>query len=112
MPYGWWYDILKVQDSLDKIENLKNIELNTLPVCNDRYKKTKVKTNGHKVYINFRALNVPEHSAECESFTIISIRFNYENKYYLASIFKKFADKQNINYLVWKYIYVIVLIAL
>ena len=36
----------------------KNIKLlNTLPVYEDRYKKTKVR-NGGKVYINFHGLNV------------------------------------------------------
>ena len=33
-----------------KIEDLKNIELNALPVYDDRYIKTKIGTCGHKVY--------------------------------------------------------------
>ena len=40
-----------------KIENLKNIELNALPVYDDRYIKTKIRTFGDKVYSNFRGLN-------------------------------------------------------
>ena len=32
-----------------KIEDLKNIELNDLPVYDDRYKKTKIGTYGNKV---------------------------------------------------------------
>ena len=39
----------------------------------DRYIKTKIRTHGDKVYTDFRGLNVPEDSEECESFTIISI---------------------------------------
>ena len=56
-----------------KIEDLKNIELNALPVYDDRYIKTKIRTYGDKVYTNFRGLNVPEDDIECESFTVISI---------------------------------------
>ena len=37
-----------------KIEDLKNIELNALPVYDDRYMKTKIRTYGYKVYANFR----------------------------------------------------------
>ena len=38
-----------------KIENLKNIELNDLPVSDDRYIKIKIRTCGDKVYTNFPA---------------------------------------------------------
>ena len=41
-----------------KIEDLKNIKLKSLPVYDDRYIKTKVRTYGDKVYANFRGLNV------------------------------------------------------
>ena len=58
-----------------KIDNLRNIELNTLPVYDDRYTKTKIRTYGDKVYTLFRALNVPDCGVEYESFTIISIDF-------------------------------------
>ena len=65
-----------------KIEGLKNIELNTLPIYDDRYIRTKIRTYGNNVYGKFCALNVP---VECESFTVISIDslLVYENKYYL-----------------------------
>ena len=43
-----------------KIEDLKNIELNALPVYDDRYIKIKIRTYGDKVYTIFRGLNVPE----------------------------------------------------
>ena len=36
-----------------KIDDLKNIELNVLPVYDDRYIKNKIKTYRYKVYINF-----------------------------------------------------------
>ena len=38
-----------------KIKDLKNIELNALPVYDDRYIKTKIRTYGDKVYTNFPA---------------------------------------------------------
>ena len=56
-----------------KIEDLKNIALNALRVCGDRYIKTKIRTYGDKVGTNFRGLNVPEDDTEYESFTVISI---------------------------------------
>ena len=36
-----------------KGENFKNIELNALPVYNDRYIKIKIRTYGYEVYTNF-----------------------------------------------------------
>ena len=54
-----------------KIEDLKIIELNALPVYDDRYIQTKIKTYGNNVYINFRGLNLPEDDIEYESFTVI-----------------------------------------
>ena len=67
-----------------KIENLKNVELNALPVYDDKYIKTKTRTFGDKVYTNIRGLDVPEDDIECESFTVIFIDslLVYENKYY------------------------------
>ena len=67
------------------IEDLKNINLNALPVYDDRYIKTKIRTFGDKVYPNFRGLNVPEDDIECEFFTVISIDslLIYDKKYYL-----------------------------
>ena len=43
-----------------KIEDLKNIELNALPVYDHRHIKTTIRTYGNKVYTNFRGLKVPE----------------------------------------------------
>ena len=56
-----------------KIEDLTDIELNALPVYDNRYTKTRIRTYGDKVYTNFRGLNVPEDDIESESFTVISI---------------------------------------
>ena len=85
-----------------KIDNLRNIELNTLPVYDDRYIKTKIRTYGDKVYTLFCALNVPDCGVEYESFTIISIDFwlVYENEYYLQVYLYNYAYKivKNTNY--------------
>ena len=68
-----------------KIEDLKNTELNALPVSDDRYIKTKIRTYGDKVYTNFRGWNVSENDIECKSFVAIPIDslLVYEDKYYL-----------------------------
>ena len=86
------------------IEVLKNIELNTLPVYNDRYMKTKIRTYSDKVY-NVCGLNVPEDDIECKSFTVISIDslLLYDNKYYhqvyLNNCTYKIVNKQMAHYL-------------
>ena len=58
-----------------KVEDLKNIELNALPVYDDSYIKTKIRTYGDKVYNNFCGLKVPKTDTECESFIVISIDY-------------------------------------
>ena len=54
-----------------EIEDLKNIELNALPVYDDRHIKTKIRTYREKVYTNFHDLNVLEYDVEFESFTVL-----------------------------------------
>ena len=53
-----------------KIEDLKNIKLNGLPVYDDRHAKQRTSIN--KVYTNFHGLNVPEDDIKCQFFTVIS----------------------------------------
>ena len=66
-----------------KIEDLTDVELYALPVYDNRYIKTKIRTYSDKVYTNFCGLNVPENDIKCESFTVISIDslLVYENNY-------------------------------
>ena len=77
--------LVKYKAIWTEIEYLKNIELNALLVHDDRYIKTKIRTYGHKVYTNFRCLDVPEDDIECNSFTVISIDsfLVYQNQYYV-----------------------------
>ena len=97
--------IKKYKNIQTKIEDFKNIELNASPVYDDRYIKTKIRTSGDKVYINFRSLNMPEDGIECKSFTVISTDSIFVNKgkYYLQVYLDKTAykiiDKQMIGYL-------------
>ena len=78
-----------------KIEDIKKIELNALPVYDDKYIKTKIRTYPNKVYTNFRDLNIREDDTECKSFTVISIDSSlvYENKYDLQVYLGKCAYK-------------------
>ena len=65
----------------------------------------KIRTYGHKVYINFLSLNVPEDDTECESFAVISVDFLllFGNKYYLQVYLDncayKIVNKQMTDYL-------------
>ena len=94
----------KYKDVWTKIEDLKNIKLNMLPVYDDRYIKKK-RIYSDKVYTNFRGFNAPESDTECESFAVISIDFLlvYKNKYYLQvyldNCVYKVVNKQMVDYL-------------
>ena len=74
-----------------KIEDLKNIELDALPIHDDRDIKIKIRIYGDEVHTNelhhmvmkfIRGLNVPEDDVECGSFAGISTDslLVYENK--------------------------------
>ena len=81
-----------------KIEDLKNIRLNTLPVYDVRCIKIKIRIYGDESYTNFRGLIVPENDIERESFTVISLNslLVYKNKYlqvYLDNCAYKISDK-------------------
>ena len=65
----------KHTNTCTKIEDFKNIELNALPVYDDRFITNNISTHGDKVYANFRDLKLPMHDIECESFTVISFDF-------------------------------------
>ena len=85
---------------------LKNIELNTLPVYDDRSIKTKIRTNDDKAYINFHSLNAPQDRGEYELFTIFStgLILAFENKYYLQvyldNCSQKIIDNQNMDVMI------------
>ena len=68
----------KYKATLTKIEDLNNIELNALPVYDDRYIKTKVTTFDDKVYTE------AGNDTKFESFTVISIHslLVHDSKYY------------------------------
>ena len=64
-----------------KIEDVKDIELNALPVYDDRYIKAKIRTYGDEVYIIFGSLNVPEDDKGglLQSFILILYLFTKTN---------------------------------
>ena len=47
-----------------KIGNLKNSKLNALPIYDNKYIKTKIKTSSNKVYTNFQCLNVTDDNIQ------------------------------------------------
>ena len=79
--------------------------MNSLPVYDDRYIKTKLITYGDKVYTKFCGVIVPEDGVECESLIIISIGFLlvHDTKFYLQVYLDncayKTVDKQMADYL-------------
>ena len=87
----FWIDgdeLLEIYEAIwTKIKDLQNIEFKAFVVYNDRYIKTKIRTDGNKVYISFRNSNVRENGVECESVTTISADFLlfYEKEYYLEA---------------------------
>ena len=95
----------KYKNIWTKIEDLKNIKLNALPVYDKRYIKTKIRIYSDKVFTSFRGLNEAKGCVERESFTNISVDslLLFENKYYLQVSLDNCAynivDKQMIDYL-------------
>ena len=61
----------KYKNIWTKIEDSKNIELNTLTVYDDRQRNAKIRIYRDKVYTNFYDSNVPEDDMEWESFTFV-----------------------------------------
>ena len=82
-----------------------SIQLNALPVHDDKYIETKIRTYSDKSYTKFRGLNELEDDTECECFFVISTNslLVYKNKYYLQVYFDNYAykiiEKQIIDYL-------------
>ena len=68
-----------------KFKKYKTIWTKMMPVYDNRYMKTKIKTYGDYVYTDFCGLNVPVDDIEWEYFTVISIDslLVYKNKYSL-----------------------------
>lgn len=69
------------------IEKLKSIKLTALPFYDDKYFKTKIKTNRKKINPGFYDLGVPKDGIECKCAELIFIDFCLQEKTLLASIF-------------------------
>ena len=89
------------------IEDLENIELNSLPVYDDKYIKSKIRTYGDKDCTNFHGLNVPENEKKkkknlLQSFLFIMYLYTTTNIYlqiYLDNCVYKTVNKQMTDYL-------------
>ena len=65
--------IQKVWVWLSMIEKLKSIKLTALPFYDDKYFKTKIKTNRKKINPGFYDLGVPKDGIECKCAELIFI---------------------------------------
>ena len=80
---------------------MQNVELDALPVYDDRYIKIKIETYGDT---SFQGFNVLDHIVDFESFTAISINsllVSYSKFYlqvYLDNCAYKIVDRQMIDY--------------
>ena len=85
----------------NKIKSLIKKELNSEPVYNDKYIKTKIKIYNDKVYTNFQHNKIPEDNKYCACLSVILLDsiFVNSNKEYYPQIFLeecKYAIKDRI----------------
>ena len=61
----------------ERVSILMNIEFDSAPVYddNDKYIKTKIKTYGDKININFQGKKVPKENASCKCLSLIMLDF-------------------------------------
>ena len=82
----------------NKIKSLIKKELNSEPVYNDKYIKTKIKIYNDKVYTNFQHNKIPKDNEYCACLSVILLDsiFVNSNKEYYPKIFleeRKYAIK-------------------
>ena len=89
----------------NKIKNLIKKEVNSEPVYNDKYIKTKIKSYSDRVYTNFQHNKIPKDNEYCVCLSVILLDFIFVNlnKEYYPQIFLeecKYAikDKKNTEY--------------
>ena len=89
-----------------KIKNFKNIELNTLPIYDDRYIKNKIRTYVDNVYTNFlvqMSQRMIQNVNLLQSFlyiiTLLVYYYNYYLQVHLQNCAEKIIDKQMTDYL-------------
>ena len=82
----------------NKIKSLIKKELNSEPVYNDKYIKTKIKIYNDKVYTNFQHNKIPKDNEYCACLSVIlldSILVNSDKKYYSQIFLEcKYATKE------------------
>ena len=76
----------------NKIKKLMKKELNSEPVYNDRYIKSKIKIYNNKVYTHFQHNKIPKDNEFCVCLSVIILDFilvNSNKEYYPQMIFGK-----------------------
>ena len=63
----------KYKNIWSKTDELKSVALTAFPVHDDKYIKSKIKTNSKKINTHFYDLIVPEDGIKCNCMTMISI---------------------------------------
>ena len=88
----------------NKIKSLIKKELNSEPVYNDKYIKTKIKIYNDKVYTNFQHNKMPKDNEYCACLSVIlldSIFVNSNKEYYWQIFLEKCKyakkDRKRIN---------------
>ena len=73
----------------NKIKNLIKKEVNSEPVYNDKYIKTKIKSYNDRVYTNFQHNKIPKDNEYCVCLSVILLDFIFVNlnKEYYPQIF-------------------------
>ena len=73
----------------NKIKSLTKTELNSEPVYNNKYIKTKIKNYNHKVYTNFQHNKILKNNEYCVCLSVILLDSNFvnSNKEYYPRIF-------------------------
>ena len=88
----------------NKIKSLLKKELNSEPVYNDKYIKTKIKIYDNRVYTNFQNNKIPKDNEYCLCLSVIlldSIFVNSDKEYYPQIFLEEFKymikDRKIIN---------------
>ena len=88
----------------NKIKSLLKKEINSEPVYNDKYIKTKIKIYDNRVYTNFQNNKIPKDNEYCSCLSVIlldSIFVNSDKEYYPQIFLEEFKymikDRKIIN---------------
>ena len=78
--------IEKYNEVWEKVKNIIKKEVDSEPVCNEKYIKAKVKSYNGKIKTNFHNSKIPKKVSE---FICLSVIFRTGNSYYPQSFFRR-----------------------